>query len=269
MLEIRNMKNRKLTFSENITTGAIAAITEVCVSHPLFTLKNRIQCGYPLSFKPQVLYRGVLGNATSMIPLVALQVSISDFLIKTIAIGFEIKNEAKQFTASFIAGVLSSIIAVPTELILVQQQRLSKNFLFTGKLCVNNYGVLKMYTGFLGTAIRTGFVSAGFLALTPQFKTQIIPFFEKEKIASLIAGGGAGLITALLSHPFDTIKTLQQAKIAESTLSFVKTARDLFKKESYFDFFKGFSARATRVSAATIILAETTEAAKNHIICNF
>lgn len=67
------MPTKNSTKSEQATTGSAAAIAEVVVNHPFWTMKTRMQTGKPFTMNPDVLYRGFKLNVGSMIAITLAQ----------------------------------------------------------------------------------------------------------------------------------------------------------------------------------------------------
>lgn len=69
---------------------------------------------------------------------------------------------------------------------------------------------------------------------------------------NLIAGGGAGMMEALVCHPLDTIKVRMQLSRRGRTpgtkrRGFIATGRDIVKKETAFGLYKGLGAVLTGI----------------------
>jgi solute carrier family 25 citrate transporter 1 len=69
---------------------------------------------------------------------------------------------------------------------------------------------------------------------------------------NLIAGGGAGMMEALVCHPLDTIKVRMQLSRRGRTpgtkkRGFVMTGRDIVKRETVFGLYKGLGAVLTGI----------------------
>ena len=77
------MPKDEITILQQAASGSGAACMELSVGHPLWTIKVRLQKGLPFTLNPSVLYRGVLGNLASMIPITVMQL-ISKHVFKNI-----------------------------------------------------------------------------------------------------------------------------------------------------------------------------------------
>lgn len=69
---------------------------------------------------------------------------------------------------------------------------------------------------------------------------------------NLIAGGGAGMMEALVCHPLDTIKVRMQLSRRGRTpgskrRGFIATGKDIVKKETAFGLYKGLGAVLTGI----------------------
>lgn len=69
---------------------------------------------------------------------------------------------------------------------------------------------------------------------------------------NLIAGGGAGMMEALVCHPLDTIKVRMQLSRRGRTpgskaRGFIATGKDIVKKETAFGLYKGLGAVMTGI----------------------
>jgi hypothetical protein len=259
-------RKTEVTLPEHLIAGSTAAVTDVFITHPLSIIKNRIQCRYPFSLAPQVVYKGVAANALSMIPLVTIQVGFSAIFRKELHRRYDISHVHVNFIASFLAGNVSSLVTTPTELVLVQQQKKNLPFVPTATDFLNQQGFRKIFTGLFGTALRTGFVSTGFISLMPYLKSLATSYDIDQKVAVGMSGFSAGFISAVLSQPFDTIKTNQQHQADEKPESFKKTAYGIIKKDGYLGLFSGGMPRGIRVIVTTTILGEMTHLVEHALV---
>lgn len=111
------------------------------------------------------------------------------------------------------AGGLSALISGPAELILIRQQRFGSELVATTKdILVRK----EIFRGFSLAFWRDSIYVCGYLGLTPLWKEQLMKMFPdkfggKPLAASMIASVAAGLVAAVGTQPFDTIKTRYQA----------------------------------------------------------
>lgn len=126
MTQTKQEKSLKLksqtTVAQNIVIGSVAGATEVLVNHPLWSIKTGIQRGEAFSFNPTLWYRGILPNAASMIPITALQVVLNRGLLNIFFKDSALSNY-QSIGCSFAAGIGSSLISCPTEMIMTHQNK--------------------------------------------------------------------------------------------------------------------------------------------------
>jgi len=80
------------------------------------------------------------------------------------------------------------------------------------------------------------------------------------------AGALSGSIAALLTNPFDVIKTRSQMDIFNTqNVSFLKSTKDIYKEEGFGSFFKGFLPRAARVAPACAVMISCYEVVKKRL----
>lgn len=256
----RNKEERKTIpiWLQSMITGSIAGGTEVLVDHPLWTVKTLIQSNQALTFNPRTLYRGILPNAASMIPITATQVTLNSGFQKL----FSSSNDLSLFArlaSAFFAGMGAAFIACPTEMVMTHQGKTKKNFLATSQSLTNQYSYKTLFAGLGATAMRDGMFTVCFLALTPWLKQQMSPWFANGYASSLLAGMSAGIVATATSHGFDTVKTLQQTGDLANPDTMIKTAKKLYAEAGMYGFFKGAIPRGTRVMSAVTIMGMVNE----------
>lgn len=244
----------KTTLAQSLVTGSVAGATEVLVDHPLWVIKTRMQSGQPFSLNHRILYRGIVPNASSMIPSTALQVGFNrgfqEVLFKNTA---DLSN-TQRLGSAFMAGMASSFVSCPTEMVMTYQGKMGGGFYQAGKQIVSQGGYRALFTGLLATALREGKFTAFFLGVTPMLKAQIQPHCSNDYTASLLAGMGAGVGATLASQGFDTLKTIQQTADLKKPMSFVGSVKKLYGTNGAYGFFKGGIPRGTRVMSAVTIM---------------
>ena len=252
---------RNLTVLESIFSGSFIGAIEVLVNYPLWSIKVQIQNGDPFTLNPKMLYRGLVPNAFSMIPTTALQVGLDqwfqNYLFKDTA-----ALSQKQLTATaFFAGVGSSMICCPTEMIMLKQRYDRLSFLVATQRLIQQRGVSSLYSGLVATALREGLFTSFFLVATPALKAKIKPYYSNDYGASLLAGFTSGVGATLMSQGVDTIKTRQQS--ASTTMGFVQTAKQIYASQGMPGFFKGTIPRGVRVMSAITLMGFVNEKIEN------
>lgn len=263
------------SFLQNICIGSTAGGMEVLCNHPLFILKFHIQLAKAssetpsktafdivkeLARNPRQLIVGIVPNMTSMIPITAIQVSLNNLLKETFFAGNQPLDMKSNITCAFIAGIGSSLVSSPTEMIMGYQTQLKQPFFTVMQRIVRQHNLRALYAGLSGTACREGLFTVGFLGLMPFFKEQMQPWFmHHEYMSTLLAGSGAGILATLTSHPFDTIKTRQQARRLNQPENMVTAAKNMYSKSGVAGFFAGGLPRGTRVVSAITLIGFVTE----------
>ena len=249
----------KTTVAQNIVIGSVAGATEVFVDHPLWSIKTRLQRGEPFTFNPSVLYRGMLPNAASMVPITAMQVGLNRGFQNVFFKESTALSDYQRITSAFVAGVGSSSVSCPTEMVMTHQGQTGGSFFAAGKHLVKQNGWRCLFTGLSATAMREGMFTTFFLAGTPILKAKIQPYCRNDYVASLAAGIGAGVGATLASQGVDTLKTIQQVGTLVQPVGLIETAKKLYSTQGFPGFFKGGVPRGTRVVSAVTIMGLVSE----------
>lgn len=247
---------KQLNWYQNIVVGFIGGATEVLIDHPLWTIKTRLQTGQTVTLNLTVLYRGIVPNAASMAPITSVQVLLNH-ACKTMLPNQMQNLPYTNLMCAFMGGIGSAWISCPTEMLMTYQGKIQKNFVSTGQYLIHQYGWSSLLRGLPATAAREGIFTAAYLAITPSIKISLKNYMDNEYAASLLAGFTSGIVATVTSHPFDTIKTLQQA--SETPYSVNKVCRKLYSEQGALGFFKGAAPRGLRVIFAITILSYVNE----------
>ncbi|WP_392537622.1 MC/SLC25 family protein [Legionella sp. 227] len=249
-------KKNNLSVFQSIFSGSVTGAFEVLVDHPLWSIKTRMQRGEPFTLNPQVLYRGILPNAASMIPITSVQVGLNRFFQNWFFGNKYELSDRQRLVSAFAAGVGSALISCPTEMVMTHQK---KGFFSAGTDLVKQGGWSRLYTGMLATMLREGMFSTFFLAVTPALKNQIKGHYSNDYFASLFAGIVAGVGATLASQQFDVVKTAQQSSVATNPAGFFKTTQNLYATHGASIFFKGGLPRGLRVMSAVTLMSWMNE----------
>ena len=155
---------------------------------------------------------------------------------------------------AFLGGLVSGVPCSLWELTMIQQQRFGGSIFGTpARLVADHGGVSAMSRGLLTSCGREGIYTAGVLGTCPVFAGQLEARGFEKTSAKLLAAIGAGVISASLSHPMDTIKTCQQGDIAGATYGGIgDTFAALMKEGGPARFFSGFGFRTGRMILSLI-----------------
>lgn len=256
--EKNNQESHLKTFLKDIVVGSLTGISEVTVNQPLVGIKNALQQSQPI--RPKKLYKGYCVNALSMAPITAMQVCTNSIFQRILSSGKDLSIKDKILSA-FLAGAISSLVSSPSELIMIKQQNHGKNFYQTLKNLLKEKKIRSLTRGIVPTAFRDGGFSTGYLALS-----QIISK-ELEKVTDhqnkLLGGVLAGILSAIVTHPFDTIKTQMQAHDQNLT-----TTLRTYDQEGFKTLFKGLIPRTTRVMMAIPLMSILSNNLRNSNLLN-
>ena len=271
------MKKDK-TVSQSFISGIIAGITDVAITHPLWTIQVLYQDGISKSNilnsikkNPGILYSGVLQNAGSLIPLTCMRLTL-DSAFKNYS-KVDSDNKTNIFTKlqfSFIAGGISSLMSCPIELIrtikvkstITEHSSMNNNFFQTTNYYVKKEGIIKLYNGLPAVSLRDGLYTSVFLSGPQIIQEKISPYFKNDVSSILVSYSCTSIIASAISTPFDTIKTIQHLTASQSYLSesnkvctFTESCQNIYNTGGLKGFYKGYSTRGTRLAVGFIIKA--------------
>ncbi|CAM6105283.1 unnamed protein product [Calypogeia fissa] len=243
---------------ESATIGALSGVIEVLLQQPSVTIKNAIQDKQPISWNPRVLYRGVLVNATSMAPICALQFAVNDILERTVKGPL---NSAQRAGFAATAGVVSSMVSGPAELLMIQQQKTGASLFEQLKKVKNDHGWLALTRGLVPTVVRESIYTATYLGVSPLLQERLMVgsyLSHKAMLAMFLAALVSGTAAALITQPFDTIKTRMQANLDLPHYRKMRsTVKAIIAEGGFKSLYSGFIPRTQRVMCAVFILGES------------
>lgn len=246
-----------VSFMRDLVIGGATGVIEVTCNQPLIFLKNCVQQKRQIPWgSPVQWYRGYVVNAGSMAPITGLQMGISAGLTAALQEGDEPLSPNKKIFVATLAGALSAVVSAPAEHAMIEQQLSGKSlWAATQKLIAGG-----MYQGwgrgFIPGASRDGGFTAGYLAIAPLVKRELREYVDSEPVAAAASGALTGVATTLVTHPWDTIKTVMQSG---STESMTNTIRRLYHEGGIISFWRGSVARGTRVVLAITLMSEAQE----------
>lgn len=230
--------------AQSMMIGSAAGAAEVLIDHPFWSMKTRRQKGASMTINPKILYRGLMPNVMSMVPITASQFG-AYAAIKSV-----VNNDN---IASMAAGASAALIACPIEMIMTHQGDTGATFANTYKHLVQTKGMRSVYRGLPATMVRDSIFTLAIFS----GKTMVKPYvaIENEKVAGTVASITAGVVAAQLTQGVDTVKTIQQAQHK----SFKEATLSIYGKHGIMGFFKGGLPRSARVGMAVMIIGEVTE----------
>ena len=139
-----------LSAATHAAIGAVSGVIEVTLLHPTVAWKNALQEGRPLPVAPRALYRGYLINVGSFTPITMVQFGVNRMLESALSGGGEGARRARgarragagggrtlmrgavfagsdlsslqRIGVAATAGMTSSLMSTPCELVIIQQQ---------------------------------------------------------------------------------------------------------------------------------------------------
>ena len=204
-----------LTDAENMAIGITCGATDCLLLQPTNYWKNAQQQKLPFTLNPSVLYRGVTVNTIQNAFCVMSQFFLAGQLKNVMTGGTDRPlSNAEKIASGVSAGAISSIVAGPMELIMIQQQVKGTGLAATAVEVVSS-GPSVIWRGTTGMALREGLYAGGFLGIIPVVREEVqkaYPDLSADQ-ARLGATFLAGPVCSMCSHPPDTIKTCLQGDV--------------------------------------------------------
>ena len=272
---------------ENLMVGAVGGALETSLQMPILTYKFCLQEGRALPTTLPGWYRGVAVQAGTVAPITAIQFCVNGLLQKmvrlvrpppppppptehtTTATTTTTTNnkdtrpltDGEMMLTAAGAGALSALVYSPVDLLTIQQQKLEKNVLDTGRYIYQHYGVGNgLYRGLSACAIREAVYTAGYLGLAPVLSARLMmlqqfPYFtESPFLASVVGACLAGTTAAILTHPIDTAKTCVQSDMSANIWPTARiTIPKLLAQGGIASLFKGMVPRTFRLCGAFFV----------------
>jgi len=256
----------QLTPSENLLVGMFSGTLETSLQMPLITWKFCKQEGRAFPRSVAGCYRGLIVQAGSLAPITGFQVLINGILERLVTGNKRNLTRGEQIGNATVAGMCSSVLYGPADLILIHQQKLKMNPVQTVKHLISNHGMFSIFRGMSATAVREAMYVGGALGLTPVCSKILhedfgLNYYHAAGIGSLLGG----IIGSLSSHPVDTAKTCMQADIAKQTYANARAAgKEMYQTRGVRSLYLGGLARTLRASGAFFVLFNVREYAINY-----
>lgn len=231
-------------------SGSIGGLVGVIISHPIDTIKTRVQIGSVLNVKNAIK----MGNFYSGIKPLLLGIPLE----KSIVFGFYnlSKNYGlNNFWSGIVGGFMSTLIVTPIDYFKINLQ--NKNQISLKNIKLNN-----IYRGFVPTVCRE----------TPGFGIYFTTYnylnnnynYEKSYFKNFCFGGLSGLMAWIFIYPSDLVKTKLQDK--NNTQNIREIVSDVYKNNGFRGFYKGFhfaAARAIPLHAGVFLGYELSKKIEN------
>lgn len=252
-------KKQKLKPLESIGIGTVTGFATVSVYLPLWAIKMRVQCDLPFTLNPRVLYRGYSIGLATMVPVTAFEI-FNASQVESVISSENMVTARQRIFSSFVGGLTSSLITNPLNLIGTQQHKYGTTPLNTIKTLTSQFGIRGIYVGLPTIAIADGIFSCAFWGVFPLIKHYANNYSENQTLSSFTAGVGAGLPTAILTHPLDLIKTVQHQHADEKGKNgFIHCVKEIYSKYGSVGFFRGLVPRTIGMTATVLTAGITAD----------
>jgi len=257
-----------LSDGENVGVGTVAAFVEAMILQPTLYWKNMAAQGMPFTADPRKIYRGTLTSVINEMQMMACQFGLNGFLLRH----FNSSDSSSASSASsssggmnsdmgvaLIAGGISAITTNPVELIMIQQQKFGGSFVHQVGTIGRNFGVMKngLMRGLTPCIFRDSIYTLGLLGVTPFLMNTFQNRGHNESMSGFYASMVGGCVAALLSHPFDIVKTCMQGDLQKETYTtFAKTIVDLWKEGGITRIYAGCFWRTVNITGTVYIANE-------------
>lgn len=221
------------------------------------------------------LWSGLPPTLVMAVPATMLYFTAYDQIRGTLCARMEVQAGLQPIWIPAISGatarVFSATLISPLEMIRTKMQSKRLSYLEIGqavKSLVSTRGFFSLYTGLWPTLLRDVPFSCiywSFYELLKQRYKQTEPTF----MFSFVAGATAGTISAVVTLPFDVVKTHKQIELGEmeivkekrstSTLSIMK---DLYRSRGVRGLFAGIVPRISKVAPACAVMISIYEFGK-------
>jgi Mitochondrial carrier protein len=232
----------RLTVWNSGVIGVAAGVAEVLVQHPTVAWKNALQQGRALPRTPVELYRGVGANAIANGSVTAIQFAVFAALDGTL----------DPVSAGLTAGAVGAVVASPFEMIMIRQQADKVSMSNAVKRCLHH-----PFRGYGMMACRDATFTAGYKGLAPSVTKWMSGQATYEDASSrerVLGSLMAGVVVGVISHPFDTIKTIVQG--SPKRVSSLEAFQTLMSTGGLAELYRGAGPRGLRIIGAIVISRE-------------
>jgi len=164
-------------------------------------------------------------------------------------------GSAEKIGAGVSSGIISSIIAGPMELVMIQQQ-VNGGGMVTTAMDLIKQGPGTVFRGVTGMMMREGIYCGGYLGVMPVVRGEITkrnPTLNDDT-ARLAAACCTTPFVSFASHPADTMKTCLQGDVAGARYTgYMQTARSLIAERGLQSLWAGLPWRLFRQGVAIFL----------------
>jgi solute carrier family 25 (mitochondrial aspartate/glutamate transporter), member 12/13 len=255
-----------VSLPQKLLVGASAGIFGTSIIYPIDVMKTQLQTSSQrISLKTLSsvmrnvsnggLYRGFSACLIGIAPEKALKLTVNDFIRDFYSQGERSIQLTEEMLAGSLAGMIQLIVTVPYESVKIKLQMGGAT---SATDAIQKMGLRGLYTGFSATFLRDVPFCLLFFPLYAQLKAWQLPSITSNSSPyssstiqmssseashiGLVAGIGAGAISATLVTPADMLKTrIQQGYHGQ--LGLIAYAKQIIRTEGMSALFKGWQAR--------------------------
>ncbi|XP_074652155.1 mitochondrial glutathione transporter SLC25A40-like [Tubulanus polymorphus] len=225
------------------------------------------------------LWSGLPPTLVMAVPATMIYFTAYDQL--KVRMGFNESGNKNKVWIPAVAGSMARVFAAavisPLELIRTKMQSQKLSYMDIGKavnLALERGGVMSLWSGLVPTVLRDVPFSAiywsGYELLKGLFLSQKVQQGQKLSLSDfLISGACSGMVAAVLTLPFDVIKTHRQIELGEASLtdkriskSTVSLMKTIYRQQGITGLFAGTVPRIVKVVPACAIMISSYEYGK-------
>ena len=254
---------------QNVIIGVIAAFIETLILQPTLYWKNARAQKLPFSLNPKIIYRGTIASIFNECNMMGLQFGITGYLQSNVHITSN--KYINTFLSASFGGAITAIIVSPVELIMIQQQLHGRSFFTVPKQVIMEHGWFSkgLMRGLSANIARDAIYVSGMLAVTPIAQDYLIDKYQLHtQTAGFYASIIGGVIGAILSHPFDILKTCMQGDLNQYEYkTYQQTFSSLWKQGGMVRIYHGGLWRTINI-VGTVYIANECRMHLPHLLFN-
>ncbi|EFA81562.1 mitochondrial substrate carrier family protein [Heterostelium album PN500] len=276
------------SFHVHLVAGAIAGVAEHVGMYPIDTVKTHIQAvtgSYQtsgLQMTRQIisrsgvsgLFKGVTAVAAGAAPAHAIHFAIYEYLRHKICGGDKAHHHPiKTGAAGAFATMVSEAVASPMDAVKQRMQLQITNYggmVDCMKSMWTREGIRAFYAGYTTSLVMNVPYYGFYFASYESLKKLMEPLHKKNEknytlMLHLVAGGGAGMVAAGFTNPFDVAKTRLQCQgdIGRHYSGMVDALRTIWKEEGVAGMMSGVKPRIVFHSMSSAIVWSVYEYVKH------
>jgi hypothetical protein len=214
------------SFIHQLCIGALSGLATTVMIEPLSYMKNSRQQKLPLVADIRAIYRGLFINIAGFVPAMALRSSVYTYAMAHLQRS-DLPTSLANASAAAAAGVVSAIPSTFRELMLVQQTQPQGGPIPSSRDIIRMHGPRAFFTGLPLVAGRNSSFAGFFFIVTPALQGAMEQCTQNSVALKFGPGLLAGAMSAIVTHPIDTVRSHVQRRLQERT-KLAQAARDIY-----------------------------------------